>query len=500
MKSRVRDIAYRLLTIWRAGPDARGDNSKSDRDALDRLRHHVEHVDSGVARLDRSRSELETAIASIRDTLAGLQDHVVHVDGGVARLDRIRSDTESAIVEIDRRLATAQSQVHQNDTECSIVRRLVENVDARLSSLENRIVQLALHALAHNVQSTNAFSGQTIGGPAGSLPVGHHPHMPKSHKFDPGGFGVYFLSNDDTIEWTATFLASLRAKNPDLTIYHIPFDDNCKKTRFLLRDYDCREFDRPLHEYDAIGARFHPGSHAGTRCLRKLAIFSGPLEQFIYLDTDIVVNADLRPLAQRIFDSDYDICFYRHDHQTRNFANQQLVEFMDVAYPEYGTGKGFNTAFIASRRDAVPFDHIKRLAKRSDTLTHLFGVAWGDQPFTNFCAATAGLRGVRLPELMPEFAVNWDCFVDMAMDEATGCYKTGPNSPHRHSEVIHGPGGAIEGRIVPMIHWGGYERPAPDIPNYQIWRQFSRLRKPSTEAAVKPMPTIQLVRERGGHD
>ena len=284
-------------------------------------------------------------------------------------------------------------------------------------------------------------------------------------------FGLYLLANDAVIDWTDAFLRSLRALNPRLTVYHIPFDDRCAQVSRLARNYGCLPFPFPVERYDTIGASFHPDSEVGIHVFRKLAIFAGPLEQFIYIDTDVVVAAPLQPIANRIFASDYDICFYRHDHQDRNFADPRLVDFMDIAFPEYGTDKGFNSGFIASRRNAIPFRHIENVARRADKIARLFGAAWGEQPFLNFSAATHGLRAVRLPQLMPELAVNWDCFVDVRRDEATGCYVTGPDSPFRDNEEIHGPGGAVAGKIMPMIHWGGYKRASPDMPNYKLWEQ-----------------------------
>jgi hypothetical protein len=193
-------------------------------------------------------------------------------------------------------------------------------------------------------------------------------------------FGLYFLANDAVFDWTAAFLNSLRATNPRLTVYHIPFDDRCARVSRLARSYGCHPFPSSVGRYDAIGAKFHPDSEVGIHAFRKLAIFDGPLEQFIYVDTDVVVAAPLQPIANQIFASDYDICFYRHDHQERNFADRRLVEFMDIAFPEYGTDKGFNTGFVASRRNAIPLRHIENVAQRANRLAPLFGAAGASSP------------------------------------------------------------------------------------------------------------------------
>ena len=212
----------------------------------------------------------------------------------------------------------------------------------------------------------------------------------------------------------------------------------------------------------------------------KLAIFAGPLEQFIYIDTDVVVAISHRSRLPIGFSLAITTsASTATDHQDRNFAGiTRLVDFMDIAFPEYGTDKGFNSGFIASRRNAIPFRHIENVARRADKIARLFGAAWGEQPFLNFSAATAqAARPVRLPQLMPELAVNWDCFVDVRRDEATGCYVTGPDSPFRDNEEIHGPGGAVAGKIMPMIHWGRLQGGL--LPTCRITNSGSRLPRPS---------------------
>jgi len=70
-----------------------------------------------------------------------------------------------------------------------------------------------------------------------------------------------------------------------------------------------------------------------------------------------------------------------HRRQSRNFADSRLVEFMDLIFPEYGSNKTFNSAFIASRRHAITFALMRNLARRGERLAKLFEVGWSEQPF-----------------------------------------------------------------------------------------------------------------------
>lgn len=118
-------------------------------------------------------------------------------------------------------------------------------------------------------------------------------------------------------------------------------------------------------------------------------------------------------------------------------------------------------------------EHLRRHGARADTLQPMFGPAWC-QASVNYCAATAGLRGARLPQLMPQLTVDWHAHVDIVWDATTRTYRTGQNTEPADNEIVHGPGGIIPGKEFAIIDWGGFKPPNPDMPHFHIWDKYAR--------------------------
>jgi len=92
-------------------------------------------------------------------------------------------------------------------------------------------------------------------------------------------------------------LRSIRLANKDLRIVLIPFNENIKRTRVLASRFDVEWWeDRQLLAFlDGIGYRLCPCNPVAAGLYRKLAVFAGPLEHFLYLDVDIVITSDIIP-------------------------------------------------------------------------------------------------------------------------------------------------------------------------------------------------------------
>lgn len=279
-------------------------------------------------------------------------------------------------------------------------------------------------------------------------------------------FGIYFLANDAVAPWAEGMLRSLRVKNPDLPVVHIPFDTAYDRINALRDELRFETLAAPLAEWDAMGARFFPDNIVAAHAFRKFAIFDGPFEEFFFLDSDLAVIDDLSMYAERVFDGAQNrICFYRRAHAARNFPEAAQHAALTALFPKWAPG-GFNTALIAAKRDANFLAHVRRLSVQPH-LPAMLGVAY-EQPLLNFAAMTYGLEPVCLPQLAPELSVNWDGYLDFRWSQER-MLVTGPDSPQATNEALHGPGGAVAGKRVAMIHWGGHRDPHGGIPNYDIW-------------------------------
>ena len=100
--------------------------------------------------------------------------------------------------------------------------------------------------------------------------------------------GVYFLANDNVIGLAIAFLNSFRKYNPDIPLCFIPFAPNIDKLKELQSVYDFSIYtdDSILQRCDQISRQIHPVT---MHHYRKLAMWEGEFDQFIYIDVDTVV-------------------------------------------------------------------------------------------------------------------------------------------------------------------------------------------------------------------
>jgi hypothetical protein len=287
-------------------------------------------------------------------------------------------------------------------------------------------------------------------------------------------FGLYILANDDALKWLEPFLSSLRMHNRRVPVTVIPYDENCAKALRLAARYGCDSLQMDLAPYDKIGARFHPDEPIALHIYRKLAIFDGPYSRFLYLDIDTVVAINLDEIDRMMSCTYHDICFYRTAMPDRNFADPALSDLAEARYPAHGN-RGFNAAFIMGRRGTFSLSQLSSLASQPERLATRLGPA-REQAFLNYCVLTSGLRATTLPHINPAFSYSWDSFLDIRFDAETGLYRTDENCPDYPgaNEVIYGREGAIAGKVVPMIHWGGYAQPSRLMDNFEIWNRFAR--------------------------
>src|SRR5690349_18229050 len=100
--------------------------------------------------------------------------------------------------------------------------------------------------------------------------------------------GLYFLGDDEMFVFVVSFLNSVRRYNTDLPLCFIPFNDHIDKIEALQERFNFSLWrdQAVLAKCDHISTEFH-GSVAGH--YRKLAIWEGDYDEFVYIDIDTTV-------------------------------------------------------------------------------------------------------------------------------------------------------------------------------------------------------------------
>lgn len=267
--------------------------------------------------------------------------------------------------------------------------------------------------------------------------------------------GFYCLANDKVLDWMIAFLESLRFYEPDRRLIIIPFDKNIDKLAKLSQKYKF-EFlhDESLEELDNIGSRF--AEKPSNRMFRKLATFWGPLDHFLYLDSDIVVLSNLEELFEGYFRSGSDFMYSG----TKSFINMKAVykpgAFRDEMIRDY-SAKGFNAGAFLSSKNLLKLDEIRKISDEALLIKDNFA-NYGDQPFFNYCIDIKRLNTKGFADIVPDLCITtWAQYEPIKMSD--NVYRLmAPDRPDF-------------GKRIPFIHWAG-KKINPYMPNRKIFLDY----------------------------
>jgi hypothetical protein len=278
-----------------------------------------------------------------------------------------------------------------------------------------------------------------------------------------GGPGIYFLANDPVRAWVIALLESVRLHHPEIPVVLIPYDTNIGQLQRLRSRFEFEVLDADFRRLDQIGEDVG-STGRGVAMFRKLACFGGPLEQFVYLDSDHVLTAPISDVLERVAPAEI------------AFELQTSAEHVfRPGSPEDHSGPVFNAGGFAARRGAVSLDQIQdgaaavadRRASFADT---------HDQPFFNLLVRRVGLRTTMFHDLALGLRFIW------AGDQAT--------LAHRGDDIVD-----EHGTRIGAIHWAGIAI-GPTMAQRAMWLEF-RYRSAPTQRLVRATITDRLRRLPG---
>ena len=261
--------------------------------------------------------------------------------------------------------------------------------------------------------------------------------------------GVYCLANDVVIEWFEAFIRSYQLQNAALPLTVIPFNDNITRLKSLQARFHF-EILGEAHSchFDALANQVMGNSRlAGA--YRKFACFFGPYDEFLFLDSDIVVTSSLLPLFATYAGSECDLVYF-------DYA-------LDMAYApdlaarmlaEYGS-HGINTGAFLSRKGILREADLWPLAEKAAAVRDGLLPDVLEQSFFNFVFDVSRCRMVGMEKLLPELAPK--------------AWARQPFHYDRQKRTATTP----EGKILPFIHWPGCGYPTMVRPeiflHYRTW-------------------------------
>lgn len=274
----------------------------------------------------------------------------------------------------------------------------------------------------------------------------------------PPSRGVYFLASDGVLELATAFLNSFRTYNPTVSLCLIPFDDDIERLERLHSRYRFSLWPDigVLRRCDEISLTFHDSPKAHYR---KLAIWEGPYEEFLYIDCDTVILGNI----DFVFRYLHEFAFVVATSNIRGRAWKESIHESNLLRPEQAAYAA-NTGFIASKRESLTLG--AAVAKSSAALKLKPHMKLGyDQPFLNYLMVTSGLPYTSLRELR-RLTENADLPGEV--------FAWQPGAAFRDGQVVH-----PESYPVLFVHWTEPVKPTQEdvesVPLYELWYLYRHL-------------------------
>lgn len=285
--------------------------------------------------------------------------------------------------------------------------------------------------------------------------------------------GIYITANDKVIEQAIALLKSIRFYDQETPIVLIPYDDNHQViANKLFQDfgvtlYPDLDFIERLSQKlcNIFGEKFF----ARPNQFRKQACWFGEFDEFLYIDTDIVVFKKI--VEDLDYFKDYDfICYdYQHKAGIRNVFSPKVIE--DKVFSEDQIKDMFNGGFWASKKKLISEEKIyETFAECAANIDYFdFTYKTSDQPIINYMILKNIERRFNLAHQPQIYPGNW----------------AGSQHFQRKGDILFDP---KINKPLHYLHWAGIKI-QPGCPYWDIWKHYRYLGEIApSDAELAPPP------------
>lgn len=290
--------------------------------------------------------------------------------------------------------------------------------------------------------------------------------------------GIYILANDRVLEHAFTLLNSIRYHEGGIPVILIPYDGNYHKLWQVLQAvYPVQLFPNLdlLYQLDSlVTSTFGTQILRHPQRLRKLAAWWGPYQQFLYLDTDIVLLGKISEVWAALQNANFVCCDYQHRQGIQHVFDpciQKAHIFTDVELQDI-----FNGGFWGGNQGAIDWQAlVQTLEYTSQHIEYLDLAHHGtEQPINNYLVLRNIPRRINLVR-----QINWSA---------------GSWAGNRHLR-FDGLSGVDLERKQPLhyLHWAGI-RIQPRCSYWNVWLAYRHLYPwPSECIHLRPSPLIENI-------
>ena len=223
--------------------------------------------------------------------------------------------------------------------------------------------------------------------------------------------GVYIVANDKVSENAIALLSSLRLHDRDVPVYLIPFNDEYQTVATRLAElYDVQLFpDLAFLETltQKISEIFPRDFLALPNKMRKLAAWFGPLDEFLYIDTDILFFTPVSDTLAYLDQADFIWCDYHFKRGLEDVFSETVRDRQ--IFSESELADVFNSGLWGSRKSALSLEQLYDVLKDCAAHREYFDFSSGttDQPIMNYLVLSAIPRRLNIVKAVPNEPGSW---------------------------------------------------------------------------------------------
>ena len=270
--------------------------------------------------------------------------------------------------------------------------------------------------------------------------------------------GIYILANDKVKDNAIALCNSIRYYDPQVPIFLIPFNEKYRRVAAILKQKHgvqvFPDLDVVAKLTRTVGEIFDPGFLARPNQMRKLVQWFGPLDEFLYIDTDIVVFQPIVQILDYLTTSDF-ICCDRH------YSGNGLTHIFSPLVRERGIFTEpqlkdvFNGGFWGSKKDLLSEDRLYSLLEECARHREYFDYSHQgtDQPLLNYIILKSTEKRLNLVKLSETEPGSW----------------AGSKHFQAKDNILY------DGHVpLKYLHWAGTPI-QPGGPYWEIWQYYRYL-------------------------
>ena len=224
--------------------------------------------------------------------------------------------------------------------------------------------------------------------------------------------GVYIVANNKVGDNAIALLSSLRRHDPNVPVYMIPFNDDYqtlfKKLQALYQVELFPDLDFLDTFTQTISDIFPRDFLALPNKMRKLAAWFGPLDEFLYIDTDILFFEPVSQTLAYLDRADFICCDYHFKgRKLRDVFSQTAVE--QGIFPTDIVNSVFNSGLWGSKTGVITLeDMVARLEECAQNRDYFdFSGGTTDQPIMNYLVLNSIKTRLNIAQVEPHEPGSW---------------------------------------------------------------------------------------------